>query len=166
MSRLIKLRLGNAPFWFLGSNLRLDFSNNETKYLDFDALNETQRQAINVSSKLLEIKVFDIENNRIRDLDTLSNHTKTVEFLYDDVEDNDFPEISCVTVSEQEKEEKLVLPSNEDEENAKILLSNKLGVIKKTIENIDDPVLLRAMLDAEEQGKQRKQIISMLEEKL
>jgi hypothetical protein len=166
MSRLIKIRLGDVPFWFLNDKIKLSYDESESSYFDIDQLEDEHKRALINSLRVLEVKAFDIEGQRIADIDSFSNYTKAIEFFSDDDDDDEFPEILCVTVSENEEKESVVLPSEEDMENAKILLENKLGVIKNIIANTSSSVLLRAILDVEEQGKKRKQIISMLEEKL
>jgi hypothetical protein len=172
MSRLVKIRLGDVPFWFLNDKIKLTSDNAESNYLDFDALNDFEQTILLNSVRYLEIRLFDLEGKRIKEMKELKNYTVAVEEIDEDgTSYEDFlPEINCITVSDCQEEENKSVLSEEDIENAKILLGNKLNTIKKTIEALDNSdknaLLIQAMLHVEEEEKNRKQIISCLETKL
>jgi hypothetical protein len=169
MSRLIKVRLADASFWFFGDKIKLTSDNLESSYIDFDALDDTARSILLDSVKYLEIKLFDSEGRRIKDISELKTYDVLPEEI-DEYDDDDVPEINCITVSEQEEEKEELILSEEDMENAKILLGNKLNTVKRTIESLvnsdKNVMLMQVMLGIEEDTKNRKQIISCLETKL
>lgn len=169
MSRLIKVRLADASFWFFGDKIKLTSDNLESSYIDFDSLSETAQSILLDSVKYLEVKLFDSEGKRIKDINELKTYDVLPEEI-DEYEDDDLPEINCITISEQEEEKEESILSEEDMENAKILLGNKLNTIKRTIESLvnsdKNALLVQAMLSIEEDTKNRKQIISCLETKL
>jgi hypothetical protein len=171
MSRLIKIRLADSPFWFFG-DIKLTSNNLESNYLDFDSLSEVNQKIIINSANYLEVKLFDVENKRIKNIEEFNNYSFS-DFKFDneeEYEEDNLPEIKCITVSDVEKESNTPVLSEEDIENAKILLDNKFGVIKKTIETLSlsdkNLLLVQAMIYVEEDNKARKQIISCLEKKL
>lgn len=170
MSRLIKIRLADSPFWFFG-DIKLASGNPESNYLDFDSLSEINQKILISSANHLEIKLFDIDNKRIKNINEFNNYTShDLKFEEDEYEDDYLPEIKCITVSDTQEEPNTLVLSEEDIENAKILLDNKFNVIKKTIENLSltdkNLLLVQALIYAEEENKARKQIISCLEKKL
>lgn len=116
--------------------------------------------------------LYDYEGNRV--YESLSN----LNVIYgnyvseDDIDEEEdmIPEVISVTVDNDDKEEIDLEVSEEDIENARILLSRHWSTIKKTILSFEKTSnnlkIIHAALEIELEDKKRKGVISALQEVL
>lgn len=77
--------------------------------------------------------------------------------------EEEIPEIASVTVEEPlPEEEEVAPPSDQDYENARVLLARNGNTIKKTARSIKEESLLRACIELEMCGKNREGILESL----
>lgn len=162
--RLLQLKLGEANFWFLNENIKLDI-NNRSSFIDINSLTDEEINAINSSLRSLLVYGFDLENNRITALQNLvlENTEFSINLEDEEEEDENAPEIVSIT---DEREEEEIEIEEEDYEEAKILLSKNGNTVVKTLKELNDKKILTACLQIEQSNKRRKSILNVLIEKL
>lgn len=176
-------------FWFL-NDLRLGPDNILSPPFDLDAADSVVREKIEKAEKQFGlIKIIPQEENKAPLLDVNKDSSGAIRYelpsitpmvirmdgakkeitkidTKKEVEEN-MPEIASVTVSEPEVEEEEVLPpSDEDYENARVLLARNGNTIKRTIRSIKDVSMIRACIELEMYGKNREGILESLKNAL
>lgn len=173
--RLIKIRLADCPFWFLGKLVSLTRQNPTSDFVDLDVLEEEDRKIINRSIQLCEIKVFDPENQRIKDINDACYIKGELAINIGDIEDDEsdsIPEVFSVTVEDNDEEDDKedMGPTEADYENAKLLLSKNGNTVKKAVKEIantpDGLSLLHALLETERANKNRLGIVGTIEKRI
>ena len=172
--KLVKLRLADSPFWFLGNNISLTRQNPTSDFLNIDALQHEEVQIINMAIRKGEIKVFDPENIRLNTVEAAKVISGELSVDINDIEDDEsdsMPEVFSVTIDENiEDETKESGPEAEDYREAEIILSKNGNTVKKIIKNIPNTteglVLLHASLEVEKQNKNRIGIVSAIEQRI
>jgi hypothetical protein len=180
--RLIQLKLGkDHPFWFL-AGIRLDSTNPRSSIIDFDLLPTITARIIKRSAECGEVRILDVDGKMLppnfEEL-YISHGMRPVDT--GDVEKDDSPPISCVTVEldteeDSKKEVEDPLESKEDLDpsqflkEAKMLLSLHGNAIKARIKKLDQTGraqgLLLACLKVEKDDKKRPGILGAINQAL
>jgi len=171
--KVVQLRLRPPTlFWGLGSIFLQKEKNETSPWINIEKLSDPQKAVINRSVAAEEIMLYDYEGNRV--YESLSN----LNVIYgnyvseDDIDEEEdmIPEVISVTVDNDDKEEIDLELSEEDIENARILLSKHWSTIKKTILSFEKTTsnlrIIHAALEIELEDKKRKGVISALQEVL
>jgi len=175
--KLFKVKLGDSPFWFLNNIINLTMNDTVSGLLDIESLSFEEIETINKSASRIEIKIFDSENNRVKNLNELGYFNGNFSVNTEDVKEDEsslMPEVFSVTIDNDEDEEDELeednTPSESDIENAKIFLSKNGNTIKKTIKQMkasnEQLVFLHACLMIEEEKLNRSGVIQTIQNKI
>ena len=173
--RLVKIKLHDSPFWFLGKLINLSLANPISDPINVDSLPDEEIAIIDKSASQCEIKLFDADGNLIKSLKDAGYIKGELAVDLGDVkvdESDKAPEVFSVTVDndEDEEEEQEPEPTEVDYDNAELLLSKNGNTVKKTLRELPHTdealMLLHACLSLEKQNKQRASIIGVIEQKI
>jgi len=168
--RLVRIKLLESPFWFLSKAVKLDLLNPTSDFINIDSLSQEYIDIINRSVNASEIKIFDGEGARIRDIKSVSFVSGDLAVSTEDVEEDEtdyLPEMVSVTSSDEEEEEEDSEPSDADFDAAKLLLNKNGNVVKKVLKELhgdEGLMILHACLLQEESDKNRPGVINSIEE--
>jgi len=173
--KLVKIKLSESPFWFLGKAIKLNRSKPFSDLINVDSLSDEDKKIIDKSISRCEIKLFDSEGNRIPSLEEAGyirgEFSVSLEDIKEDQSDT-VPEVFSVTVGndDEDEEDEILEPTETDYENAELILSKNGNTVKKIIKETSDSEeglsLLHACLTIEKQNKNRIGIINSIEQRI
>lgn len=168
--RLVKIKLVDGPFWFLGKLINLTKVNPLSDFVNVDSLPDEEKAIINKSASRGEIRIYDSESKRLKNLNDAGLYSGEYAVNIEDIKDDEsdaIPEVFSVTVSNNDEEEDQG-PTQADYENASILLSKNGNTVKKIIKEVpkttEGLLLLHACFNTEKINKNRAGIISTIEQ--
>jgi len=172
--RLVKIRLADCPFWFLGKTVNLTKNKPVSDFINIDSLSDENKKIINHSASRGEIRIFDPDNNKLKNLDSAILISGEFSVDIEDIkydESDTIPEVFSMTVEDDAPDEDEVqVPDENDYENAELLLSKNGNTVKKTIKQLptteEGLMLLHACLETEKSDRNRAGIISTIEQRI
>jgi hypothetical protein len=170
--RLVKIKLADSTFWFLGDLVRLTLNDPMSDFINVDSLPFEDRTIINNSAGRGEIRIFDPEKRRLKSIDEADYISGEFAVNVDDIEDDEtdvIPEVFSITVDNDDGEEE-ANPTEVDFDNARFLLAKNGNTVRKTIREVSlatqGVLLLRACLQVELDNKNREGIVSLIKNRL
>ena len=169
--RLVKIKLVDCPFWFLGKLINLTKQNPISDFINVDSLPNEEKTVINLSSKTGAIQILDPDNRRLKTIDDAYLFSGEYAIDTGDIEDDEsdtVPEVFSVTIKNEEEEEEEERPVEVDYDNARLLLHKNGNTVKKTIKEIpktqEGLLFLHACLEIEQESKNRAGIINVIQQ--
>ena len=176
--RLVKFRLADSPFWFLGNSIKLNQEHKVSEFINADSLSAEDIAIINKSIAIGQIRAYDPESRRLKNIEDAGFIAGEFAVNIEDIEDDEsdtIPEVFSMTISneeddEDEEDEEDEGPTEVDFDNAALLLNKNGNTVRKTIRSIprtdEGLLLLHACLETEESGKNRAGIINIIKQSI
>ena len=175
--KFVQLRLREPTlFWNMGSIALQKSRKERSQLIDIEHLTSRQAAIINRSVVAEEIFLYDHEgckiNGTLINVNVINGNVVSAADIEDIEEEKDvMPEVVSVTVDNEDvvDDEELEV-TEEDRENAAILLQSHWSTVKKTVQNLektdDNLKLIHAALEVEMTGKNRNGIVNALQDAL
>ena len=171
--RLVKIKLADCPFWFLGKLVSLTQQHPVSDFINVDSLLDEDKLIINRSVGRGEVRIYDFESRRMKDLNEIvlvnGEYAVDIEDIKED-QSNAMPEVFSMTVEDEteQEEDEYQGPTETDYQNAQLLLNKNGNTVRKTIKEIpktdEGLLLLHACLDTEKTGRNRVGIVTVIEQ--
>lgn len=173
--RLIKVCLSDSvPFWFFNEEIRLNPNSRVSNLFNLDKLNNDDKERLNADISRGIVKAFDKDGTRIIDINkhNIVGGGISSDIAEDiEIEEDEMPEIISVTCSDDsEEEDEEIKVTEEDREEANIILAQNGNTARKTIYSFkvgDNNIgIIIACLEIESEDRNRKGIIKACNEQI